>query len=189
MTTPAELLANGITTLSIFLAGRNSIHTWWTGIAGCLIFAAVFYETRLYADVALQVFFVATCLIGWWQWLRGNRGNAIRVSRGSRRLLTLAAIAGVAATFGYGTLLHRFTNAYAPYIDSAILAFSVIAQIFLMQRRIETWLFWLIVNSAAVPLYASRSLYLTAGLYAIYWVNALIAWRQWRKLLCRAEAA
>ena len=39
-----ELLANTVTTASIVLAGRNSIHTWWTGIIGCLLFGVVFYE-------------------------------------------------------------------------------------------------------------------------------------------------
>lgn len=31
MSSPLEIFANGITTVSIFLAGRNSVHTWWTG--------------------------------------------------------------------------------------------------------------------------------------------------------------
>ncbi|MDR0775663.1 MAG: nicotinamide riboside transporter PnuC [Azonexus sp.] len=189
MTSAAELLANGMVTISILLAGRNNIHTWWTGIVGCLIFAAVFHAARLYADVTLQGFFVAASLIGWRQWLRGDRGHALRVSRGGWRLLGLAAGVGTVAAIAYGALLHRFTDAYAPFLDSAILAFSVLAQIFLMQRRIETWPFWLAVNSLAVPLYASRGLYLTAGLYVIYWINALVAWRWWRKLACRPEAA
>lgn len=185
----AELLANAMATTSILLAGRNSVHTWWTGIVGSLIFAAVFHEARLYADALLQGFFVITSLIGWRQWLWGNRGDTLQVSRGSQRLLGLAVTAGLVATIAYGTLLHSFTDAYAPFVDSAILAFSIVAQIFLMQRRIETWPFWFIVNSIAVPLYASRGLYLTAGLYAVYWVNALVAWQWWRKLACHPKAA
>jgi hypothetical protein len=58
---PLELSANGIATLSILLAGRNSVHTWWTGIVGCLLFGALFLQSRLYADVLLQGFFLVTC--------------------------------------------------------------------------------------------------------------------------------
>jgi nicotinamide mononucleotide transporter len=182
MISSAELIANGMITVSIFLAGRNSIHTWWTGIVGCLVFAYVFHESRLYADVALQFFFVATSAIGWWQWLRGNLGKALYVSHGNVGAFLRAALLGILATFGYGALLHFYTNAYAPFVDSAVLAFSVIAQIFLMRRRVETWPFWLLVNTIAVPLYASRELYLTSVLYAAYWVNAVVAWRRWRRL-------
>ncbi len=182
MISTAELAANGMITVSILLAGRNSIHTWWTGIAGCLAFALVFHESRLYADVALQFFFVATSAIGWRQWLRGNRGQALRVSHGDLAALVRAALLGAMATFGYGALLHFHTDAYAPFVDSAVLAFSVVAQIFLMRRRVETWLFWLLVNTVAVPLYASRGLYLTSALYAAYWVNAAVSWHRWRRL-------
>jgi len=86
---------------------------------------------------------------------------------------------------GYGLLLHRFTDAYAPFVDSGVLVFSVIAQFLLMQRRLQCWWFWLLVNSIAVPLYASRELYLTAGLYACYWINALVAYRHWKKQMAR----
>ena len=39
------------------------------------------------------------------------------------------------------------------------------------------------VNTIAVPLYASRGLTLTAVLYAGFWLNALVALRHWRRQL------
>ena len=45
------------------------VHTWWSGIIGCALFAWVFYEARLYADVTLQGFFILTSIYGWWKWL------------------------------------------------------------------------------------------------------------------------
>lgn len=179
---PLELAANIGVTASILLAGRNSVHTWWTGIVGCALFAVLFYQSRLYADVALQGFFIAASLWGWWQWLRGNRGGPLRVSHAGLRVFAWAVPVGVAATLGYGGLLHRFTDAYAPFVDSAVLSFSVIAQLLLIQRRVETWPLWLLVNTVAVPLYASRGLYLTSALYAAYWINAIVSWRWWRRL-------
>jgi hypothetical protein len=55
--TLTELAANAFNAASIFLAGRNSIHMWWTTIVGCVLFAYVFFHARLYADVTLQMFF------------------------------------------------------------------------------------------------------------------------------------
>lgn len=184
-----ELLANLVTTASILLAGRNSVHTWWTGILGCLLFAIVFHDARLYADVALQFFFVAASLIGWKTWLGRGGDQPLPITRSSLRLSISATLAGIGATLAYGTLLRYFTDAYAPFVDSAILAFSVIAQIFLIQRRVETWPLWLLVNSLAVPLYAWRGLHLTALLYAVYWINAVVSWQRWRRLEHPALAA
>lgn len=184
--TPLEIAANAIVAASILLAARNSVHTWWTGMIGCALFALLFFEAKLYADVLLQGFFIAASVYGWWHWLRGDHGREAPVRRTSLRVLLAAAVVAAAAAAGYGALLHRLTDAYAPFIDSAVLAFSVFAQVLLMQRRVETWPVWIVVNTLAVPLYASRGLELTAVLYAAYWVNAWVGWRLWHRRLAAA---
>lgn len=189
MISPLELAANGIMAVSILLAGRNNVHTWWTGIVGCALFGIVFYEAKLYADVLLQLFFVATSALGWWQWLKGVQGEPLGIGRVRAHTLLWIAAASASATAAYGGLLYATTDAYAPFLDSAILVLSVIAQLLLMQRRLESWGFWLAVNSIAVPLYASRGLHLTAFLYAAYWLNAMISLWHWRRLTCEPAVA
>jgi nicotinamide mononucleotide transporter len=187
---PLELAANAFTALAIVLAGRNNVHTWWTGLVGCALFALLFGESRLYADVLLQALFIATGIAGWWQWVRGGTGGSqLAVTHASIASLLWTVPAGLLATAAYGSLLHYYTNAYAPFLDSAVLVFSVIGQILMMQRRVENWAFWLLVNTIAAPLYFSRGLYLTAALYAGFWINALIAWRAWRRLAAALDEA
>ena len=181
--TPLELAANAVMTMSILLAGRNSVHTWWTGIVGCVLFAVLFQRHQLYADAMLQAFFVGTSLHGWWTWAGRPGHPPAAIRRTPSRQLVLAAAAAIAVALVYGAVLHRFTDAYAPFVDSAVLALSVLAQLLLMQRRLETWPAWLLVNTLAVPLFASRGLTVTAVLYAAYWVNALVAWRHWARQL------
>jgi nicotinamide mononucleotide transporter len=171
------------------LAARNSIHTWSTGIVGCVLFGLLFYDTQLYADVTLQAFFVLTSVLGWWQWLRGDAGRPLPITHARPPLLALSLAGGIVAVVLYGTLLHHFTDAYAPFADSAVLVFSVVAQLLLMQRRLEAWFFWLLVNTIAVPLYASRELYVTAALYAAYWVNAVVAWLEWQRQMRQVASA
>lgn len=184
---PLEIVANAVMAASIFLAGRNNVHSWWVGILGCLLFAVLFYQVKLFADVALQLFFIVTCAIGWVQWLRGAHGKPLPITRVNLRVLAWMVPAGIAATALYGFLLHRYTSAYAPFIDSAVLVFSIIAQLLLMGRRLETWAFWLLVNTISVPLYASRNLNLTAVLYGAYWINAIISGCWWWLQMRRAQ--
>lgn len=180
-----EIACNLITTMSILLAGRNSVHTWWTGIIGCVLFGMLFFQAQLYADVTLQIFFVITSVYGWMHWRRGNNGQSKPISRAGLRHVALIAPLGLLVASLYALMLHRFTDAYAPLLDSLVLTFSVIAQCLLMQRRLEAWWFWLLVNTIAVPLFASRELYLTSFLYACYWVNAIVAFFYWRSQLTK----
>lgn len=181
--TPLEIAANAVTTVSIVLAARNSVHTWWSGIVGAVLFGVLFWGAKLYADAALQLFFVGTSVWGWRHWLHGEAGQAPAITRAEPSRIAWSIAGAVLVAAGYGAALHRFTDAFAPFADSAVLTLSVAAQLLLMQRKLETWWFWLSVNTIAVPLFASRGLYLTAALYAAYWVNALLAARRWRRLV------
>jgi nicotinamide mononucleotide transporter len=179
-----EVAANAFNVASVLLAGRNSVHTWWTGIVASALFGVVFYSARLYADVALQSFFLAAAAAGWWAWLRGGAGGReLPVRRGTVRDAACLIGAGVVAAAACGWVLRRFSDAYAPFFDSLVLAFSVLGQVLLVRRRYEAWWCWLLVNTIAVPLYAARGLYLTAGLYLAFWVNAAFALAYWRRLL------
>ncbi len=174
-----EISANLMTALAIFLAGRNSVHTWWIGIIGCTLFGALFFEAKLYADVTLQIFFVGTSVLGWYRWVGGKDRTPLPITRTKTRTLAFSIIGGIIVGVFYASLLYRFTDAYAPGWDTALLVGSVIGQLLLLNRKIENWGFWLLVNTIAVPLFFSRGLYLTSALYAAYWVHAIIAYQKW----------
>lgn len=179
--TVLEIAANAVTTAAIVLAARNNVHTWSTGIVGCVLFGWLFYESQLYADALLQAFFLVTSVLGWMRWTSGNGTTRLTITASSHNTLLLSVAGGLVVALAYGEILRRFTNAFAPFWDSSILVASVIAQLLLMNRKLETWHFWLVVNTIAVPLFVSRGLWLTAVLYSAYWINALIAARRWRR--------
>ncbi|HEX7642141.1 MAG TPA: nicotinamide riboside transporter PnuC [Noviherbaspirillum sp.] len=182
MVSAIEIGANAGNVIAIVLAARNSVHTWWTGIVSCALFAWVFYETQLYADVTLQAFFIVSSLVGWWHWLHG-RGGTLPVRRTGLPQLVACTVAAALAALGYGLLLQHYTRAFAPFFDSIVLAFSVLGQLLMMGRRIENWHAWLVVNSVAAPLYAVRGLYVTAALYLFFWFNTWYGLHRWRREL------
>jgi nicotinamide mononucleotide transporter len=163
--------------VSVIFAARNNVNTWWTGIIGCILFAVLFYQYNLYADVTLMIFFIVTSIYGWAYW--GSKKVLHPIQRTPPQSFFFFVGSAVLATFAYGWILYTSTDAYAPYIDSIILMFSVLAQFLLMKRRIETWICWLIVDTVAVPLYFSRELYLTAFVYGLFWCNAWYGLHSW----------
>jgi nicotinamide riboside transporter PnuC len=121
LTSALEIAANAVMAVSIVLSGRNNLHSWWLGIVGCAMFAALFYSVNLYADVALQLFFIVTCIVGWLQWLRGAGGAPLPIARARVAALAWMAGIGLLATAAYGAMLqalhqrlralHRFRRA------------------------------------------------------------------------------
>jgi len=182
-----EIAANVAAATSIVLAGRNSVHGWWMSIIAGLLFAVVFLQARLYGQVALQGFFIAVGVLGWWQWLRGQQGAPLPITRVRGGAWPWLAAVVVAGTWGYGWMLARHTDGQAPYVDAAVLSLSIVGQLLMVRRKLECWWVWLLVNTIAVPLYYIGGLQLTALLYVGYWINALIALRHWRRLKAAAR--
>lgn len=180
--TPLELAGNAFNLASVYFARRNSIHTWWAGMVGVTLYGLMFYQTRLYADTVLQVFFFGTCVAGWWQWKRGGAGHTeLPISRLSARQRIGVAAAVLAAALGAGAFFHTFTNAALPYADSFILGGSVVAQLLMMRRKLEHWPVWIAVDVVAVVVYALKGLYLTSAVYAfllVLCVQGLSAWQR-----------
>jgi nicotinamide mononucleotide transporter len=180
-----EGAATLMTALCVVLAARRHITTWPVGIIASALYMRLFFDTQLYADATLQLFFMATGLWGWRIWLQAAHTRHPEQAPPLPRLTVRQGLAllalGLGMTLAYGALLAHWTQAYAPFWDSAVLATSVIAQWLLMQGRRETWPCWILVNTLSVPLYLSRGLHLTAALYTLLWLNAWHGWWVWRK--------
>ena len=157
---------------------------WPLAIASSLLYAWLFFASRLYGDVAVQSFFVVSSLWGWYQWLVGRRAAdaPLRIARLGRRRVVAVGLIWLAAWPVLGVLLARFTDTDVPYFNALPTVGSFIGQVLLALKFVETWPVWLIVNAVSVVLYASKSLWLTTALYVIFGALAIAGWRRWDRL-------
>lgn len=168
--------------LAVWLTTRQKIWCWPVGIVSVLLYVFVFYETRLYATMGLQVVYIGLALYGWYAWTKGGRADGpLRVSRASSRTWLVAVCVGFAVTLGLGTWLGSQTDEALPFTDAAVTSVSLIAQWMQTRKLIENWWLWLAVDVVYVGMNLSQGLVPTAGLYAIYAALALAGLRGWRR--------
>jgi len=182
--TPLEIAANAFNLASVFLARRNSVHTWWTGLVAVSLYGVLFFGARLYADVVLQAFFFGSSLVGWWQWLRGGAGATplpVSTLTARGRLVVAAAVAVASGVAGWA--FSTYTDAALPFADSFVLGGSVVAQGLLVRRKLDSWAVWIAVDVVAIGVYAAKALYVTAAVYAVLLVLCGLAAVEWRRLL------
>jgi nicotinamide mononucleotide transporter len=179
-----EYGANIFYVLSTFFASRNSLHTWWTGIISCLLFMISFFHVKLYADVTLQTFFIATCIYGWISWKNGGQNKKpLPITHISWKQFLFFVCLALCIMGIYGTFLYKLTNANNPFWDSTILTFSILGQFLIMKRKFENWYIWFLVDSIAIPLYYSKGLHLTALLYLFLLCLGVYGYWNWKKEL------
>lgn len=157
---------------------------WPLAIASSALYYFLFWNSKLYGDASLQIFFVLIAFWGWWQWLRGTAddGGALKV----RQLGTAARwklIAALAVAWpATGLFLKNFTDTDVPWWDAFPTAASVIGQWLLGRKYVENWGVWFVVNVVSVALFAYKGLWLTVILYGIFVVMSVFGWRAWRRL-------
>jgi nicotinamide mononucleotide transporter len=176
--------------LCVWLTVKESVWNFPVSMANVAAFLFVFARAGLYADAGLQVVYFILSAVGWYMWLHGGAGRTqLHVSRLPTREAAVVAVSGVALTALLAAYL-RHVGGSAPFWDALTTALSLCAQWLLNRKYLETWYCWVAVDVIYVPLYAHKSLYLTAGLYAVFLCMAtmgLLAWRAtWR---ARAGAA
>ena len=185
-----EVLAVITGIISVYLSTRENIWSWPTALVNVALYFVVFLEAKLYADMGLQALYFALSLYGWYEWLYGGENRSeLRVSRTPRALGIRLAIIGIACAAVLGTLLARFTDAALPYIDSATTSTSLVAQWMMTRKILENWSVWVAVDVVYIAMFIFKRLYLTAGLYAVFLVLAVMGYVQWKRSLVARSLA
>jgi nicotinamide mononucleotide transporter len=66
--------------------------------------------------------------------------------------------------------------------DASIVAASIVAQTLMTIKKVESWIFWsLPVNTSAIVLYLKTDVPAFSFLYAVFLLNAVWGWLQWKK--------
>ena len=175
--------------LSVWLAVRQNPWNWPFGVANAVCFLILFWQARLYGDMALQVLFIAICLLGWYRWLFGGAGHSrLSVTHISSRGAILYAVLGVAATAVFTPYLRSVGDA-APFLDAMTTVLSVEAQYLMTRKVIEHWWIWMAADVLYIWLYASRQLYLTSLLYVVFFAMCVMGLRDWMRDSAAQQAA
>ncbi len=180
----AELIA---VALSLWMVERNMrVHVlaWPLAITSALLYLFLFRRSGLYGEAALQLMFVGVSLWGWWQWRFGQRGDGepLVVRDLPLRGRWIVAALTILAWPIVGSIIDRHTDSTLPYADALPTVASVTGQWLLARKYVQNWPTWLAVNLFSVGLFAYKSLWVTALLYAVFALLSILGWRAWRRL-------
>lgn len=176
-----ELVAVCLGALSVYLMTQQKPAAWPIGLVMVLLYIWIFYDARLYSEMLLQIIYVVLQIYGWWQWLRGGdeqQGRA--VSSLSITGISQGLLVGTSITLALGFVMSHYTSANLPWLDAALTGFSLVAQYWMAQKRLQCWLLWIVLDIIYVGMFITAELYLTAVLYMLFTALAVYGWLQWR---------
>jgi nicotinamide mononucleotide transporter len=163
---------------------RQHYLTWPVGLLNALFYIAVFFSSKIYADMTLQFYYVAISIYGWWCWLHGSAsGESLAVTRTNSILWMKLTVTFLMLFVIIAYVLLRFTDSPVPYWDAVTTALSIVATWMLARKKIEHWLVWVFVDAISIGLFIIKELYPTTILFSVYTVLAVYGYYEWRKEL------
>ena len=167
----------------VLLARKNNIHNYLFGIVSVLISIWVLYESRLYADILLHLYYLVMSIYGWFYWKFGKQQEAAPVTRSSfgEHLKAMGIVIGCFGLMAYWLGYH--TNSDVPFWDAGVSAFAWAGMWLMAKRKLENWIYLNISNIIAIPLLFYKDLYIYAGLTVFLFLVGTSGYFKWRKLL------
>ena len=159
---------------------------WPLGLITSSFYILFFYNTKLYADMSLQLYYVVISIYGWVYWSGGSKSKKANKkdlpvrSISLKTWLILLMITAI-LTLLAGFLLKKYTDAALPYLDAFTTAGGIVATWMLARKLLENWLFWIVVDIVASGMYFYKEKYPTLILYLIYSIIAIAGYYRWKK--------
>lgn len=185
----------------IILEYRASIWMWLAGFLMQALGIVLYYEKGLYADCAMEFYYIAMTIYGFYRWTvrprqtgSGEAAEAeaaaeVPITHIPKRLLVMwTAIALVLWATIYW-LLVTLTDSRVPLADSFTTALSLVGIWALAHKYLEQWFVWIVVDVVTCALYFYKDIPFKASLYGLYVVIAVMGYFKWKRMMTAKQAA
>ncbi|MFZ1807498.1 MAG: nicotinamide riboside transporter PnuC [Cyclobacteriaceae bacterium] len=181
--------------IAVWLAARANIWSWPIGLINVTLFFFLFFQVQLYPDMFLQVFFFITNLMGWWRWTHPkpdeeDKKHELRISFMPIRQLIVFSLMGVLGTLLMGAFASNLHDWFPvvfnqpsafPYLDSFVTVMSIVATYLMIQKKVECWMIWIVVDVVATGLYFAKGIKFVGIEYLLFCFIAAFGLWKWMK--------
>lgn len=190
--------------LCVWYASQEKRINFYFGLINVTLFAIIFYQIQLYANLLLQIFFWLMNIYGLYAWGKPNSANDQLKIRWLNLPQLLLTILGSALAIGILSIyIDLFFNALTmvavklmhlvlpnitmpvlqpdpyPLMDAAVTVLSIVAMVQMTRKLVENWLLWVLIDLISIILYSKQGVYFMALEYVLLTIIALngsIAW-------------
>ena len=192
-----EIFGTIIGLIYLWLEYKANIYLWVVSIIMPAIYIYIFYNAGLYADFAINIYYLLIAIYGWFAWKyniklfktssKKDRVEGLKISSLPKKVWLKLIVVYLILQFLITWVLITYTNSNVPWLDSFTTSVSIIAMWMLARKYVEQWLVWIVVDVVSVGLYIYKDLYYTSALYALYAVIAIQGYIKWKKMMLSNE--
>lgn len=173
--------------LACIFSQKANIWVYPTGIINTVIYIYISLKGHLLGEASVNIFYTIMSIYGWILWLRKDETNktvlTIRYSTAKEWTLHLLFFGSLyLAIFAALSYLKKgFAPEAIPAADAFASATAYTGMLLMARKKVESWYWWIITNTASIPLYFVKGYVFTSFQFLVLLVMAFVGLVSWRK--------
>lgn len=183
---PLNIIAGIAGCISVVLTAKGKISFYFIGFIQTVTYLVLAWRNNFYGEVLENIFYFVTMIWGIFVWFKNmtiteDGANYVKTKRFTPLQWTLSIIGTIIATIGMGFVLDKIGSAQA-YTDAATNVMAIFAQILMVRRYREQWIWWLVIDLFCIKLWWVAGNWSMVAMYVAWTINCIYGWYNWTKL-------
>jgi len=167
----------------ILLAAKESQWCWLFAFFSTVIYTVLFWEGQLPMQALLNFYYMGMAVYGYWLWQKhGKAEDNLTITSWGWRHNAIFIFIGLAISAMVTYYLQTSAQSQSPALDAYTTVFAVMNTWLMAKKILQNWLYWVVIDAAAVVLYIETAYYATAALFVLNTILAIAGYISWVKL-------
>ena len=172
--------------ISVWLAKKDNIGVFPTGIINTLIYTYLLWKWNLLGDSMINGYYFVMSIYGWYHWTR-KKGDVLefpisRVTKAEIKIAVAIFVGTILFVVAVYTFFDKFTH-WTSYVDTLVTGIFFVGMWLMARRKIENWVLWIVGDIISIPMYYVKGYSFTSIQYLIFTIIAVFGYLEWKKIL------
>lgn len=184
--TPLAIIAEIFGVVSVVLCAKGKVVFYFIGFVQTISYLILAWQNVFYGEVIENIFYFVTMIWGIFVWKKNSVENKDGTSDVKAKKFTptqwgISIVLTIAATFAMGYWLDSI-GSHQAYTDAATNVLAIFAQLLMVWRYREQWLWWLVIDVLCVKMWFVAGNWSMVAMYVAWTANCIYGWMNWTKL-------
>lgn len=183
---PLSMIAGIAGVASVVMCAKGRLEFYFIGFIQNFTYMWLAYQNRFFLEVGENIFYVITMIWGIFVWKANMTQNDDGTAEVNSKKFTFEQwVWSIFGTISATLLLAEFgkmIGSQQVYLDAATNVMAIFAQILMVRRYREQWVWWLVIDVLNIFMWALVGDWSMVAMYIAWTANCIYGWVNWTKL-------
>ena len=172
--------------ISVVLCAKGKISFYFIGFVQTTTYLILAWQNCFYGEVIENIFYLVTMVWGIFVWKNNssvdeNGSSHVDALKFTPVMWVLSVIGTAICTIAMGYWLTTI-GSHQAYTDAATNVIAIFAQILMVKRYREQWIWWLVIDVLCIKMWFVAGNWSMVAMYIAWTINCIYGWYNWSKL-------